>query len=39
MKGNQFKIILEDFNEKFDKLIEGQNLLSGNLGSGSYYPS
>jgi hypothetical protein len=28
MKGDEFKIILEDINEKFDTLIEGQNLLN-----------
>ena len=27
MKGDEFKIILEDINEKFDTIIEGQNLL------------
>jgi hypothetical protein len=31
MKGDEFKIILEDINEKFDTLIEGQNLLNGKL--------
>ena len=31
MKGDEFKIILEDINEKFDTLIEGQNLLNEKL--------
>lgn len=31
MKGDEFKIILEDINEKFDTLIEGQNLLNEQL--------
>jgi predicted nuclease with TOPRIM domain len=31
MKGDEFKIILEDINEKFDALIEGQNLLNEKL--------
>ena len=31
MKGGEFKIILEDINEKFDTLIEGQNLLNEKL--------
>jgi len=31
MKGNEFKIILEDINEKFDTLIEGQNLINEKL--------
>ena len=31
MKGNEFKIILEDINEKFDTLIEGQNLFNEKL--------
>jgi len=31
MKGNEFKIILEDINEKFDTIIEGQNLLNEKL--------
>jgi len=28
MKGDEFKKILEDINDKFDTLIEGQNLLN-----------
>jgi hypothetical protein len=32
MKGDEFKIIPEDINEKFDTLIEGQNLLNEKLG-------
>jgi len=31
MKGDEFKIILEDINEKFDTLIEGQNLFNEKL--------
>jgi hypothetical protein len=31
MKGNEFKITLEDINEKFDTLIEGQNLINEKL--------
>lgn len=31
MKGDEFTIILEDINEKFDTLIEGQNLLKERL--------
>ena len=31
MKGDEFKIILEDINEKFDTLIDGQNLLNEKL--------
>lgn len=31
MKGDEFKIILEDINEKFDTLIEGQSLLNETL--------
>jgi hypothetical protein len=31
MKPDEFKIILEDINEKFDTLIEGQNLLNEKL--------
>lgn len=31
MKENGFKIIREDINEKFDTLIEGQNLLNEKL--------
>jgi hypothetical protein len=31
MKGDEFKIILEDINEKFDTLLEGQNLLNEKL--------
>ena len=31
MKGDEFKIILEDINEKFDTMIEGQNLLNEKL--------
>jgi len=31
MKGDEFKIILTDINEKFDTLIEGQNLLNEKL--------
>ena len=31
MKGDEFKIILEDINEKFDTLIEGQNLINEKL--------
>ncbi len=31
MKGNEFKIILTDINERFDTLIEGQNLLNEKL--------
>jgi hypothetical protein len=31
MKSNEYKIILEDINEKFDTLIEGQNLLNEKL--------
>jgi hypothetical protein len=38
MKGNWFKIILKDINEKSDTPIEGQNLLYSNLGRGSHYP-
>jgi len=31
MKGDEFKIILEDINEKFDVIIEGHKLLNENL--------
>jgi hypothetical protein len=31
MKGDEFKIILEDINEKFDTIVEGQNLLNEKL--------
>ena len=31
MKGDEFKIILEDINERLDTLIEGQNLLARSL--------
>ncbi len=31
MKGDEFKIILEDISEKFDTIIEGQNLLNEKL--------
>ena len=31
MKGNEFKIILTDLNEKFDTLVEGQRLFSKKL--------
>jgi hypothetical protein len=31
MKGDEFRIILEDINEKFDTMIEGQNLLNEKL--------
>lgn len=31
MKGDEFKIIPEDINEKFDTIIEGQNLLNEKL--------
>ena len=31
MKGDEFKIILEDINEKFDTLIEGHNSLKEQL--------
>jgi hypothetical protein len=31
MKGDEFKIILEDINEKFDTLIEGHNSLNEQL--------
>jgi septal ring factor EnvC (AmiA/AmiB activator) len=31
MKGDEFKIILEDINEKSDMLIEGQNLIKEKL--------
>ncbi len=31
MKSDEFKIILKDVNEKFDTLIEGQNLLNETL--------
>ena len=31
MKGDEFKIILEDINEKFDVLIEGHKLLNEKL--------
>ena len=31
MKGDEFKNFLEDINEKFDTLIEGQNLLNEKL--------
>ncbi len=31
MKGDEFTIILEDINEKFDTLIEGQSLLKERL--------
>ena len=31
MKGDEFKIILEDINEKFDTLIEGQSLIKEKL--------
>jgi len=29
MKGDEFKIVLEDINEKFGTIIEGQKLLNG----------
>ena len=29
MKGDEFKIILEDINEKVNTIIEGQKLLNG----------
>jgi hypothetical protein len=32
MKGDEFKIILEDINGKFDTLIKGQNLFNEKLG-------
>ncbi len=31
MKGDEFKIILEDVNEKFDVIIEGHKLLNEKL--------
>jgi len=31
MKGDEFKIILEDINEKFDVIIEGHKLLNEKL--------
>jgi hypothetical protein len=31
MRGDEFKIILEDINEKFDTLIEGHNSLKEQL--------
>jgi hypothetical protein len=31
MKGDEFKIILEDINEKFDVMIEGHKLLNEKL--------
>ena len=31
MKGNEFKIVLEDVNEKFDVIIEGHKLLNEKL--------
>jgi hypothetical protein len=31
MKGDEFKIILEDINEKFDTMIEGHKLLNEKL--------
>jgi hypothetical protein len=32
MKPDEFKIVLEDINEKFDLLIEGQNSIREELG-------
>jgi hypothetical protein len=31
MKGNEFRIILEDVNEKFDVIMEGHKLLNERL--------